>query len=72
MYYEINVALSGRHFFATAERSITSIEHAAQVYKKLCFVLFKNEGFEITIRKVERLSYDVTHDVEEYLKQGRA
>ena len=71
MYYAINVALNGRHFFATAERSITSIEHAAQVYEKLCLALPETDGYDITVKKQERWGYDVTYEVKEYLNRGR-
>lgn len=44
MYYEINISKKNNkgdyvHFFATAERSITSEEHLVNVYDKLneCF-----------------------------------
>ena len=33
MYYEINVSKNGRHYFATAERSITSFTQAEGLYK---------------------------------------
>lgn len=48
MYYEINVAKNGRHFFATAERSITDkqkLKMAIKIFKEK-FPL--SEGYEIS------------------------
>ena len=49
MYYEINIAKDGKHFFATAERSITTEEEL-----KKALIIFQNkfpkeEGYEIII-----------------------
>lgn len=49
MYYEINVALNGRHFFATHQRSL----HTESEMKK-CLEIFvekfpESEGYNITI-----------------------
>ena len=49
MYYEINVCLNGKHFFATAERSITSEWKLREVYKVLKEKFPKEEGYEITV-----------------------
>lgn len=35
MHFEINVVKSGKHFFATAERSLTTFEKAQEVYNDL-------------------------------------
>ena len=47
MYYEINVALNGKHFFATAQRSIRD-EYTAT----LLFTLFREKFPEIDGYKV--------------------
>ena len=49
MYYEINIAKDGKHFFATAERSITTEKEL-----KKALIVFQNkfpkeEGYEIII-----------------------
>ena len=49
MYYEINVSLNGRHFFATAPRSITTY---AELKKVLPIIIEKfpaTEGYEIML-----------------------
>lgn len=49
MYYEINVALHGHHFFATAERSITSEHKLKEVLKVFIEKFPKSEGYGISI-----------------------
>ena len=55
MNYEINVALNGKHFFATAERSIRDEHHAAVV-----LVLFQEkfptaDGYSITCTRWDKV-----------------
>lgn len=57
MYYEINVALNGVHFFATDERSVTSEEKLGEVLKAFR-KRFKNED-------------GVTMTVSQWVKSGR-
>lgn len=49
MYYEINVAKNGRHYFATAERSLQSEEQAKEMYKQFCKLFPKAEGYIISL-----------------------
>lgn len=49
MFYEINIALNGRHFFATAERSITDRATLKNVYSVLSLKFPKDEGYEISV-----------------------
>lgn len=49
MYYEINVSLNGKHFFATAERSIESKWKLEEVYKVFKGKFPKEEGYEISV-----------------------
>jgi hypothetical protein len=35
MHYEINVARKGRHLFATAERSLTDLGQAQELYAEI-------------------------------------
>lgn len=51
MYYEINVSKAGKHFFATAERSITSMSHLQDVYPEIAKKFPASEGYEITVTK---------------------
>ena len=51
MYYEINVALNGRHLFATAERSLTTIEETKKVYKLFKEKFPESEGYVLYITR---------------------
>lgn len=53
MHYEINVAWQGKHFFATAERSLTNPDDAADVYSAIVQRFPREAGFSVTIRKWE-------------------
>ncbi len=53
MYYEINVALKGKHFFATAERSITNKWKLKEVYDVLKEKFPQEEGYEISVTYYE-------------------
>lgn len=48
MYYEINVSLSGRHFFATAERSLASEYAFINALKVFKDKFPEREGYKIT------------------------
>lgn len=48
-HYEINVALDGKHLFATHERSLTTAKVAKEVYDKLVEAFPKNEGYSVEI-----------------------
>lgn len=53
MYYEINVALNGQHFFATDKRSITNQVALKVVYKILKEKFPVEEGYSILVSQVE-------------------
>lgn len=53
MYYEINVTLDGKHFFATAERSIVDREKLAHVYVELQTRFPKQDGFDLQVTQYE-------------------
>ena len=53
MYYEINVARHGRHFFATDKRSITNAVTLQVVYKVLKEKFPVEDGYDITVSRVE-------------------
>ena len=53
MYYEINVALNGQHFFATDKRSITNKATMEKVYKILKEKFPLTEGYEILVTYYE-------------------
>ena len=53
MYYEINVALNGQHFFATDKRSITNKIALEVVYKILKEKFPLEEGYDIVVSQYE-------------------
>ena len=59
MYYEINVALHGQHFFATAQRSCVTYMQAKRVYEELRKRFPPEEGFSVEIRKWETIGKEV-------------
>jgi hypothetical protein len=59
MYYEINVSLNGRHFFATAERSIQHEERLKEVYDTLKEKFPRSEGYECNVTRWEKTGKSV-------------
>lgn len=53
MYYEINIALNGQHFFATDKRSITTERALKEVYPILKEKFPSEEGYDILVSYVE-------------------
>lgn len=49
MYYEINIALNGSHFFATAKRSLTSKPVMLKVLKVIDVKFPVSEGYTIMV-----------------------
>lgn len=54
MYYEINVALNGKHLFATAEHSITSKTRMEEVYELFQQKFPKSEGYTLDVTLWEK------------------
>ena len=63
MYYEINVSLNGKHFFATAERSITDRRKLKEVYEALVEKFPKEEGYKLTITYWEKVGRDIDTEI---------
>ena len=53
MYYEINVSLNGRHFFATDKRSITTKRALKEVYTVFKEKFPHEEGYVILVSCME-------------------
>lgn len=66
MYYEINISQHGSHYFATAERSITTKDKAKEVLSTLLEKFPKSEGFQISISHNFKNGY--IYDVAEFLQ----
>lgn len=59
MYYEINVSKNGKHFFATAERSITSFMQAERMYAIFKEKFPESEGYEISVTEWNKVGKSV-------------
>ena len=59
MYYEINVSLNGRHFFATSERSIHDEFHCKVLYDKLRQAFPESEGYVLSVSKCQKIGESV-------------
>lgn len=53
MYYEINVSLNGKHFFATDKRSITTKRALKEVYTVFKEKFPQEDGYEMLVSYVE-------------------
>lgn len=62
MYYEINVSLNGRHFFATAERSIQRAEDLKKVFVILDDKFPESEGYELSTTCSPQTGYGVSRE----------
>ena len=61
--YEINVSLNGRHFFATAERSITSRKHLEKVFLSLSRRFLPEDGYSITVSEAVNHGRNITDSI---------
>jgi hypothetical protein len=53
--YEINVSLNGKHFFATAERSIHTESNCVEVLKVFKKAFPESEGYSITVTYQQKI-----------------
>lgn len=60
-YYDINVSYKGHHFFATSDRSCTTMHHAQLVYLALVEKFPESEGYKITTTYWERSGERIEH-----------
>ncbi|WP_336784103.1 hypothetical protein [Paenibacillus illinoisensis] len=59
MFYEINVSINGRHFFATAERSLTTeaeFNKALGIFKEK---FPESEGYKLSASKWEKSGREI-------------
>lgn len=61
MYYEINVALNGKHLFATAERSLTTSWEAKKMFKLFQEKFPEEEGYFLTLSRWEKVGQTITN-----------
>jgi len=60
MYYEINVAKNGKHYFATAKRSLTNERDAKALWADLKQRFPESEGFVLSVSYRQRVGEYVT------------
>lgn len=65
MYYEINVSLNGKHFFATDKRSITNERALKEVYKVFKEKFPIKEGYDILVSHYETVGKFVDMEKED-------
>jgi hypothetical protein len=61
MWYEINVSKDGKHYFATHERSITTIDKAMEIRDRLKQSMPEEEGFECTITQWQTVGIQMSN-----------
>ena len=49
MYYEINVTKNNKHYFATADRSITTLEKLKELLEQFSICFPARDGFELFV-----------------------
>jgi len=59
MWYEINVSKDGAHYFATHERSITTISRAIEIRDRLKLAMPEEEGFKFTITQKQTIGVEI-------------
>ena len=64
MYYEINVALNGKHLFATDKRSITTKRNLEKVYQIFKEKFSAEEGYNISITYWETVGKSINIEKE--------
>jgi hypothetical protein len=59
MWYEINVGKDGKHYFATHERSITTVSRAVEIRDRLKQAMPEEEGFTFTITQKQTVGVEI-------------
>ena len=62
MSYEINISKNGKHYFATAERSLTALGGATKLYNELKEFYPESQGFKISLTKWETKGKEIKID----------
>jgi hypothetical protein len=62
MYYEISISLLGSHYFATAPRSITTLDKLSLVYAELAKAFPAQRGYKLSISRVETTGSEIDID----------
>ena len=57
MHFEINVSKNGKHLFATAPRSLTTMSELRSLYSLLRLRFPSEEGYECQAHRIETTGY---------------
>jgi hypothetical protein len=74
MYYEINISVGGKHFFATAERSIPTRDDMIKLYKIMKEKFPESEGYHVEVSewrnqgRILHLENKNDDEIKEYLR----
>jgi hypothetical protein len=68
-YYEINVSKDGRHFFATAPRSITNFKECASAVDTLRKALPEDAGYKITVTAQIEFGVQCTGYIDKFIEE---
>jgi len=69
MYYEINVSHMGLHYFATAERSITSSVDLKRKVRHFKELFPEDDGYKVTASWWNKSGAEI--DLDDLLKEGK-
>lgn len=53
MYYEINVTKNGKHYFATAPRSLKTLKDANELWEQFKILFPIADGFDMSLINIE-------------------
>jgi hypothetical protein len=67
MYYEVNISQNGKHFLATAKRSLSDLVKAKTVFGTLCDRFPAEEGYELSLT----LQYETGEEIAKRTKDGK-
>lgn len=71
MHYEINIALNGKHLFATHKRSITCSAELEQVFRILNEKFPESEGYSLSVSYYPGRGYGSSREgVKAAIEQG--
>jgi|LakMenE01Jun11ns_1017448.scaffolds.fasta_scaffold9950417_4 hypothetical protein len=62
MPYEINISKNGKHYFATAERSLTTLGESTKLYNELKEFYPESQGFKLSLTKWETIGKEIKID----------
>ena len=59
MWFEINISKDGQHYFATSERSITTLQKLEEVTKDFVEKFPEEDGYKIDVTKQQKTGVSI-------------